>query len=234
MVSFLNKLDKNIMSLLENNIVRFVLLVGGTSYLIMIKSIPSNVLTMYNNLYIRIIIALVVAYLACFEPFYSVIIASLFILSLQELHNRRVNTENRVMLETSFRKRKAELEHVLGNNEVDKLNKNYFLEEEVLKDNSDVKIKNIKEDIELSIKKEELPIKKGKKLLIKDPAFGTLTNNVDASYITNNDLINAQSNLVCGSDPDAPVEVFPKILNAQGLTNPSGYNPNASKSSKFN
>lgn len=218
MVNFLNKLDKNIMSLLDNSLVRFSILLFGAGYLLMIKSIPSNFLTMYNNLYVRILIALVVAYLACFEPFYSVLIASLFILSLQELHNRRVNSENRVILEASFRKRKAELEHVLGNNEVKKMDKNYFLEEEVLKDNTDVKVKNIKEDRDLSV---------------KDPAYKNLTNNVDASYITQRDLINAQSNLVCGSDPDAPVEVFPKILNAQGLTSPSGYNPNASKSSRF-
>lgn len=224
MNKILNKLDKNIMALLQNNVVRLLLLLLAISYLFMIKKIPSRVLNMYNNLYVRVLIALIIAYMACFEPFYSVVVASLFILSLQELHNRRVNNENRMSLQVNMNKimnkrnsnNNADLDHVLGDNKIAKMNKNVFLEEQVLNKNTDVKIKNIKEDRDISV---------------SDPAYSTLTNNV--SYITNKNLIDAQSNMICGSDPDAPVEVFPKILNAQGLNEPSGFNAKASRASKF-
>ena len=50
-------------------------------------------------------------------------------------------------------------------------------------------------------------------------------------------LRDAQSNLITGSDPEKPLEIFPNILNAQGMNQslklPSGNDPEAGTASLF-
>ena len=50
-------------------------------------------------------------------------------------------------------------------------------------------------------------------------------------------LRDAQSNLITGVDPDRPLEIFPNILNAQGMNQglklPSGNDPDSCSASLF-
>ena len=48
--SAVSKLDKSIMNLLDNNIVRFLLLLSAVAYLLMIKHIPSDFLENFKNI----------------------------------------------------------------------------------------------------------------------------------------------------------------------------------------
>ena len=96
--SAVSKLDKSIMNLLDNNIVRFLLLLSAVAYLLMIKHIPSDFLENFKNIYVRIIMALAIAYLACFNPLYAVFLGTIFILSLQELHRRNVLRDSETLI----------------------------------------------------------------------------------------------------------------------------------------
>lgn len=207
--SLISKLDKMSMKFLDNSVVRFTLLLLTIAYLLMIKHIPTHILSHFKDVFVRIITALLIAYLACFEPLYAIMIGTIFILSLQELHNRNVLNDSKRLVD----EKKKELEQV-------KSNKKQFLEDEILdKSNTDNKILNLKEDREIT--KES-----------KNPADETLTGNLNG-YITNKHLLDAQNNLICGSDPNKPVEVFDKILNAQGLNLPTGHDKASINSSKF-
>ena len=62
------KLDKAIMNLLQNNVVRCLAIILGIGYVLVIKKIPTDILKYANNFYIKILVALMIAYLACCEP----------------------------------------------------------------------------------------------------------------------------------------------------------------------
>lgn len=205
----LSKLDKTVMKTLSNNVVRFIIFALSLGYLISIQKIPINILENFKNIYFRVVIALLIAYLACFEPLYAILLATIFILSLQELHNRVVSKDIVKSISTT-----PSITKVSGDNNV---NKKVFLEDKVLNDVElkDAKIKNLRED------------------KLEHPADNNLTDNLNKSYISNKNLVDAQTNLIEGSDPDRPVEVFDKILNAQGLSIPKGFDTQSSKSSKF-
>lgn len=209
--SSVSKMDKTITNFLENSVVRFTLLLLTIAYLLMIKHIPTNVLVHSKNVLVRVIVALVIAYLACFEPLYAVMLGTVFILSLQELHNRNVVSDSKRMVD----EKRRELNDVKARPQ--------FLEDEILNNSTtDKKIGNLKEDREL-----------GSRLAnTGHPSDSTLTDNLNG-YITNQNLVDAQNNLICGSDPNKPVEVFDKILNAQGLNLPSGHDKASINSSKF-
>ena len=57
------------------------------------------------------------------------------------------------------------------------------------------------------------------------------------SYLSMKKLRDAQSNLITGSDPEKPLEIFPNILNAQGMNQalklPSGNDPDSITASLF-
>ena len=216
MSKLLNKLDNHIVGLLSNNTVKFLLVLVAIVFVLYIKRVPTTQLLLFKNVLFRIVIALLVAYLACCEPMYAIVVTSIFILSLQELHNRHIEVETKNML--------IERDALKQNNS--SLNKNkgnkVFLEDAILDVNSedlsnDAKVRNLQEEYNMNKNMKDR----------NNKAYNTMSQNLEDdynSYIIKKNLNDAQNNLITGSDPEKPVEVFEKILNAQGLLVPSGFN----------
>ena len=192
----------------------------------MIKKVPSNVLNMINQTPSKVLIALLIAYLSCLDPVLAVGLTTLFILSLQELQlrnivspRRLVNSNNNNYLVTD--------EDGIGDNRVSRsdVSKN-FLEDRIIQNSKDSKVRQLRLEDRVSSP-------------IVNPADRTLTDNVDSEkgYISMKKLRDAQSNLITGSDPEKPLEIFPNILNAQGMNQalklPSGNDPEAGSASLF-
>ena len=214
MSKLLNKLDNVIVGVLGNNTVKFVLVLSAVLFMLYLKRVPTDSLLVLKNVLFRVVVALLVAYLACCEPMYAIVVTSIFILSLQELHNRHIERDTKVML----------VERDVLKSQKNKGKSNLFLEDEVLdvdgkKLSDDPKVRNLQEEYNMNKHMDDR----------KNKAYNTMTENLKEdynSYITRKNLDDAQNNLITGSDPEKPVEVFDKILNAQGLLSPSGFNYN--------
>lgn len=218
------KLDKAIMNFLQNNVVRCLSLLVAITYVLLIKKIPTKSLKHANHFYVKILVALIIAYLACCEPLYAVMVAVLFIMSLQELNHRQVPK--------GPGKKDYEAEGVVGKEDTykDQLAKKDFLENVIPNPNgecacgcgcTDCNCTNCDGNCGNGACK------------CGNPADQNLTQNLGEGYITDGHLRDAQNNMVSGSDPDKPVEVFDKIMNAQGLLMPHGHDASAGTASKF-
>ena len=215
------KLDKTIMNLLQNNVVRCLAIILGIGYVFVIKKIPTDILKYANNFYIKILVALMIAYLACCEPLYAIVVAVLFILSLQESNHRQVSRHSKSYDGVDYK-----AEGVVGKEdtiETQLANKKTFLENEIPNPNSECKC---------GCGNTNCGCNDGS-CKCDNPADQNLTQNLNNGYITDGHLRDAQNNMISGSDPDRPVEVFHKILNAQRLLMPHGHNENASTAAKF-
>lgn len=217
------KIDKAIMNFLQNNVVRCLSILLGVGYVLVIKQIPTETLKTVNNFYIKVLVALVIAYLACSEPLYAVILAVLFILSLQELNHRQVSRHSGKATSGPTKSYKAE--GVVGKEDTyqEQLAEKDFLENEIPNPNGECGCGCGSTDCNCN----NGACKCG------NPADQNLTQNLGNGYITDGHLRDAQNNMVCGSDPDKPVEVFHKIMNAQGLLMPHGHDVSAGTASKF-
>ncbi len=214
------KLDKAIMNCLQNDLVRCIAVLSGVGYVLVIKQIPTETLKLANNFYIKVLVALAIAYLACCEPLYAIVLAVVFILSLQELNHRQVSRHSN----SSGPKVNYGAEEVEGKEDTyqEQLAKKDFLENEIPNPNGECNCNGI-----CNGSCGNGACKCG------NPADQNLTQNLENGYITDGNLRDAQDNMVCGSDPDKPVEVFHKIMNAQGLLMPHGHDDTASTASKF-
>tara|TARA_B100001057_G_C22657471_1_gene874555 strand:- start:358 stop:981 length:624 start_codon:yes stop_codon:yes gene_type:complete len=207
MLKTLNNLDNKIKSFLCNKIIKTIIIILLVNLLIRIKNIPLHILSLFKEPIMRIIITLVIAYVACIDPLIAILITSAFIMSLQENHNR----ESKIFTNNVTRNIKQDIINVESES------KNpIFLEEKILKDNKNIDKKLNQDDYDLE----------------NHPSDKTLMDNVN-SYISNKHLNDAQNNNVNGNDPDKPIQVFPDILNAQGINLPSGFDSKSYTASEF-
>jgi hypothetical protein len=217
MLKLINRIDNVLSKNLTNTTVTYVVILLGLLYVFMIKRVPTKFLKIVNQTPSKVLVALLIAYLSCLDPILAVGLTTLFILSLQELQLRNVVVSKKLI----------DSEDGLGDNRVSRsdISRN-FLEERIVKDSKDVKVKQLRlEDRDSSPS--------------VNPADRTLTDNVDSDqgYISFKKMRDAQSNLINGTDPDKPLEIFPNILNAQGMNQglklPSGKDPEAYSTSLF-
>lgn len=217
MLKLINRIDNVLSKNLTNTTVTYVVILLGLLYVFMIKRVPTKFLKLVNQTPSKVLVALLIAYLSCLDPILAVGLTTLFILSLQELQLRNVVTSKKLV----------DAEDGIGDNRVSRsdISRN-FLEERIVRNSDDVKVKQLRlEDRESSPS--------------VNPADRSLTDNVDSEkgYISLKKMRDAQSNLVNGADPDKPLEIFPNILNAQGMNQglklPSGKDPKAYSASLF-
>jgi len=217
MLKLINRIDNVLSKNLTNTTVTYVVILLGLLYVFMIKRVPTKFLKLVNQTPSKVLVALLIAYLSCLDPILAVGLTTLFILSLQELQLRNVVVSKKLV----------DSEDGIGDNRVSRsdISRN-FLEERIVRDSKDVKVKQLRledRDSSPSI----------------NPADRTLTDNVDSDqgYISLKKMRDAQSNLINGADPDKPLEIFPNILNAQGMNQglklPSGKDPEAYSASLF-
>jgi hypothetical protein len=223
MLKIINRIDNVLSRNMSNSTVTFVVIILGLLYIFMIKKVPTNVLNMINQTPSKVLVALLIAYLSCLDPVLAVGLTTLFILSLQELQLRNI-VSPRKLVNTNYL---VSDEDGIGDNRLTRsdISKN-FLEERIVKSSKDPKVRQLRlEDRESSPR--------------VNPADKTLTDNIDGNkaYVSLKKMRDAQSNLVTGVDPEKPLEIFPNILNAQGMNRglklPSGNDPNASSASLF-
>jgi len=222
------KIDKEIMKFLQNDAVKCLAVLLGIAYVLVIKQIPTETLQLTNNFYIKILVALTIAYLACFEPLYAIILAVVFILSLQELNHRQVSRHSGNGGRGNYK-----AEGVVGKEDTyeDQLAKKDFLENVIPNPNGECTCGC---DCGCNCTNCSCGGNCGNGACkCGNPADQNLTQNLSKGYITDGHLRDAQNNMICGSDPDKPVEVFHKIMNAQGLLMPHGHDDKACTASKF-
>ena len=90
--SSINKSNNKFISVLENPIVKYSVLILITLLIIFIEKIDTNVLEVFDLCLFKIIYALLIAYTACFDPIYAIILTTFLIMAIQELHNRRTKS----------------------------------------------------------------------------------------------------------------------------------------------
>ena len=241
MLKMLSKLDRGITHFIEIPLVKFIMVSLGLIHIFMIKQMPIQYLRIYRETSVRIVVALCIAYLACVEPLYAIALTTIFIISIQELQSRFIGRHQDVQLPINVPKLNQDVEEEemgIGSNRISKSNvSKAFLEERIVAKSKDSKVRQLRlEDRESSpsIQQSFQDDNDG-----VNPADRTLLGNVeyDAKYISLKKLRDAQSNLVTGADPDKPMEIFPNILNAQGMNQvtklPSGKDPSAYQASLF-
>lgn len=223
MLKIINRIDNVLSRNMANSTVTFIIIILGLLYIFMIKKVPSNVLNMINQTPSKVLVALLIAYLSCLDPILAVGLTTLFILSLQELQLRNVVSPKK-LVNTNYL---VNDEDGIGDNRVSRsdISKN-FLEERIIKGSKDSKVKQLRLEDRVSS-------------LSVNPADRTLTDNFDGdvSSLSMKKLRDAQSNLITGVDPEKPLEIFPNILNAQGMNQglklPSGNDPDSISASLF-
>ena len=92
MPSVINKINNSndsFIYFLENPIIKYSVLIFFTILMIFIEKIDTKYLEIFDLDIFKIIYALVVAYTACFDPIYAIILTTFAIISIQELHSRR-------------------------------------------------------------------------------------------------------------------------------------------------
>jgi hypothetical protein len=255
MPSAINKISNsndNFISFLENPIIKYSVLIFFTLLMIFIEKIDTQYLEVFDLDIVKIIYALVVAYTACFDPIYAIILTTFAIIAIQDLHSRRTKnvltkhkmnetrmTEPR-MNETRMTElptNKVQPSFILS--QVDNSNKTQSSQSVVYEEmpNNDILI-NDKEIYDL-INKHSLQKTPdvhdtlvGEYDYYEDPAFRTITNNLNEKkiinknqfLITDDDLANVQTNTQQGVNQNTSLKAFTSnILNIQGL--PNGYDP---------
>lgn len=237
--SSINKSNTKFISFLEEPIIKYSVLILVTLLIIFIEKIDTSVLEVFDLSIFKIVYALLIAYTACFDPIYAIILTTFLIMAIQELHNRR--TKNAIAT------------HKLSkiNNSNDTFTQN-FIPSQI--DNSNKKISKQSVVYDSMPEKDTLInnkmvydfINKGSLQktpdsidtldaeydYYEDPAFKTIANNLaeknkiskNEFFVTDDDLVNAQINTQPGVDQNTSMKAFTSnILNIQGL--PNGFDP---------
>lgn len=103
MDSSLNKFTKfndSIIKILEKPIIKYSLLILIIVQIIFIKDLNTSYLQIFDDNYFKVIYAFFIAYYACFDPIYSIALTTLMIISIQEIHRRNANTNSISLIQT--------------------------------------------------------------------------------------------------------------------------------------
>ena len=252
--SSINKSNTKFISFLEEPILKYSILIFITLLIIFIEKIDTNVLEVFDLCMFKIVYALLIAYTACFDPIYAIMLTTFLIMAIQELHTRR--TKNAI----STHKLSEKTHTTTTTNASPNASLNASNMKQTLIPSQ---ISSHKEQSKQSVVYESMPdkdilinnkavydfINKGslqktpdiKDTLetdydyYEDPAFKTITNNLEEKnklgknefFVTDDDLVNAQINTQPGVDQNTSMKAFTaNILNIQGL--PNGFDPKQS------
>ena len=241
--SSINKSNTKFISFLEEPIIKYTVLILITLLIIFIEKIDTKILEVFDLDIFKIIYALLIAYTACFDPIYAIILTTFLIMAIQELHNRV--TKNTIKT------------HKLSQNIIQNTNMPQPFIPSQINSNTTNQISNQSsqsvvydsmpdKDILFNnktiydfINKESLQMEPNSKDTLdaeydyyEDPAFKTITNNLEEKnmlsknefFVTDDDLVNAQNNTQPGVNQNTSMKAFTEnILNIQGL--PNGYDP---------
>jgi hypothetical protein len=235
--NYFEKLNNSLIVFLEHPIIKYGFLILIVLQIIFIETISKNYLEIFDNSLFKIIYAFFIAYSACFDPIYAIALTTLMIISLQELHNR--NAKSGI---NSLMSKPVKTFHMntndMSNTVSFKLPTPAVIPSTPTMPSNDILI-NDKLVYKL-INKHSLQKTPNKNDLLtaeynfyEDPVSKTLTDNLkeknvmydDNMFVTDNDLMNAQTNNLKNIDQNSSMKAFAgDVINIQGL--PNGYNSN--------
>jgi len=240
--SSINKSNTKFISFLEEPIVKYTVLIFITLLIIFIEKIDTSILEVFDLCIFKIVYALLIAYTACFDPIYAIILTTFLIMAIQELHNRRTKNAITTHKLSQNNNRTRNIKQTFITSEIDNNNKTQSSQSVVYESMPDKDILINNKIVYDFINKESLQkIPDSKDTLdaeydyYEDPAFKTITNNLEEKnmfgknefFVTDDDLVNAQINTQPGVDQNTSMKAFTRnILNIQGL--PNGYDPKQS------
>jgi hypothetical protein len=236
--SSISKSNNNFISFLEIPVVKYSILILITVFILFIEKIDTKYLDIFDIDIFKIIYAFFIAYTACFDPIYAIILTTFLIMAIQELHNRRsmASLNSNKLQKSSNNQTKPTPPLSLS-----KINKNSnqsspsvvyetMPKNEIL--NNDKIIYDFINKHTLQKTPDSNDSLYGEYDYYEDPAFKTITNNLEEKnkinknqfYVTDDDLVNAQTNTEQGVNQNTSMQAFTSnILNIQGL--PNGYDP---------
>jgi hypothetical protein len=250
MSSSINKSNTKFISFLEEPIIKYSVLILITVLIIFIEKIDTKVLEVFDVYIFKIVYALLIAYTACFDPIYAIILTTFLIMAIQELHNRKTKlaikthklTKNSVNNTNTSNVKQTLIPSKMSSLHSSNTNKTQTSQSVVYESMPDKDILINNKTIYDFINKGSLQkIPDSKDTLeaeydyYEDPAFKTITKNLEEKnrigknelYVTDEDLINAQTNTEPGVNQNTAMKAFTSnILNIQGL--PNGYDPKQS------
>jgi len=225
---------------LENPIIKYGFLIIVVIKIMAIDYIPTEYLELYDNITVKVIYAFLIAYFACFDPIYSIVLTTLIIISLQELYSRRANIKGNyipVSQQEESELRKCPKPFITAEEQ-----ENHMSHQSVRYENNTIPSTEYlvnDENIFAEINKhslQKIPSSNDKLIAeydyYEDPAFRTITANLkdreifgkNDFYVTGNDLNSSQTNNLRNSKMSSSVQAFEgSINNIQGL--PNGYDP---------
>jgi len=238
--SSINKSNTKFISFLEEPVIKYSVLILITLLIIFIDKIDTTVLEVFDLCIFKIVYALLIAYTACFDPIYAIILTTFLIMAIQELHTRRtknaIATHKLSKKTNSNRDFKQTFVSSQNNNSTNQTQPTQSVvydsipDKDILINNKTIydfinkgslqKIPDIKDTLEAEYDYYE------------DPAFKTITKNLEEKnmldknefYVTDDDLLKAQTNTEPGVNQNTSMKAFTSnILNIQGL--PNGYDP---------
>ena len=225
-VKDITKLNNNVVGLLENPFVKYGFLIFIVIRIIFIDRMEDWYLNLFSYTSFKVIYALLVAYSACFDPVYAIALATFIIICIQEIYMR--NAKKAVVASVSGN-------GISGNGKILKLPASGTITPqevryETMPDQSmlvnDANVYNLINRHTL----QRVP-NADDKLIAEydyyiDPAYKTLTANVDKPYlgankiyITDDALMKAQTNQEPNVSQNVAVQAFPVSMNIQGLPN---------------
>jgi hypothetical protein len=249
----LSKYNNRLIENLENPIIKYGFLILVVIKIMAIDYIPTSYLKIYNNIFVKIIYAFVIAYCACFDPIYAIALTTLIIISLQELYSRRatisgnyvpIQGSNYVPVSNIMNNKGTSLSRIAPKPFIpSEINGNTMSKQSVRYENNSIPSNEYlanDETIFAEINKHTLqktPSIGDEKLIAEydyyeDPAFRTITANLkdreifgnNDFYVMSDDLKKAQQNKVSGSKQYNSIQAFAgPINNIQGL--PNGFDP---------
>ena len=236
--SSINKSNTKFISFLENPVIKYSVLILITLLIIFIDKIDTSVLEVFDLCIFKIIYALLIAYTACFDPIYAIILTTFLIMAIQELHNRRTKNAIATHKLSQNSNGNSNLKQTFISSKIDS-NKGQTSQSVVYESmpNKDILINNkIINDFINKGSLQKTPDSKDTLVAeydyYEDPAFKTITNNLEEKnkigknefFVTDDDLLNAQNNTQPGVNQNTSMKAFTSnILNIQGL--PDGYDP---------
>jgi hypothetical protein len=261
----MHKIVKQLEQFLDNKWVMGVLTVALFAHMIATPWMPLSYLAGFSSLAARIVISVLVLLLVCVHPYYGILLTSVLVVALNEYTNRSATFQN-VLPGSPLNANISELDRIYNAplHEMKMYDKNFQLQNapENISQGAETILGQVEQDVNMLVNQHSMQTtsvvgglhgifnqteeQKVDYMIKTHPASNTLTDNVRQNfvgtvpYITDQDLIDAQSNIVCGVDPDAPTSNFPELgnkelLDAQGLSAhfPKGNDQAATPGSKF-
>ena len=216
------KLNNGLISILENPVIKYSFLILLTVLILFIDKIEVKYIELFDNTLFKIIYSLFIAYTVCIDPIYAILLTTFMIMVIQELHLRKslialsnLNNDNDNNNDNININHKIKLKNIK-----DIINKSSsqgitFKESEISDTINEIE-HDIENEIDIHFKKNKDIIHKNKETMkdrteeiknvnnkyYEDPAFKTITNNLQEKnrindtqlFVTDDDLMKAQTN----------------------------------------